>query len=74
MFLVECIKNLLEDIFMDYKKAKRANIIVSILFALAMIISSYFIADKEVSKTVVLMLIAAWLVPFFYLTKQMKRK
>ena len=59
---------------MDYKKAKLANILISLFFALAMIISSYFIADKELSKTVVFMLIAAWLVPFFYLKKQMKRK
>ena len=59
---------------MDYKKAKLANTLISLFFALAMIISSYLIADKELSKTVVFMLIAAWFVPFFYLKKQMKRK
>ena len=74
MFLVELIENLIRGVLMDYKKAKLANIIISIFFALAMIISSYFIADKELSKTVVFMLIAVWLVPFFYLKKQMKRK
>ena len=59
---------------MDYKKAKLANILISLFFALAMIISSYFIADKELSEKVVFILIAVWLVPFFYLNKQMKRK
>ena len=59
---------------MDCKKVKVANIIISVLFAAAMIISSYFIEDKDLSKTVVIMLIAVWLVPFFYLNKQMKRK
>lgn len=59
---------------MNFKTAKLANILVSLLFALAMIISSYFFADKELSKTVNFMLIAVWLVPFFYLNKKMKRK
>ena len=59
---------------MDSKKAKLLNIIISLFFALAMIISSYFISDKELSKTVVFMLIAAWLIPLLYLNKRMKRK
>ncbi len=59
---------------MDRKKAKLANILISLFFALVMIISSYFIADKELSEKVVFMLIAVWLVPFFYLNKQTKRK
>ncbi|MEW6997392.1 hypothetical protein AADZ86_06795 [Colwelliaceae bacterium BS250] len=59
---------------MDCKKAKQLNIIISVLFALAMLISSYFIADKGLSQTVVFMLIALWLVPFLYLNKRMKQK
>ena len=51
---------------MDCKKAKSAIILVSLFFALAMIISSYFIEYKEQSKTVVFILIAVYLVPFFY--------
>ncbi len=59
---------------MNSKKVKLASILISIFFALAMIISSYFIADKELSKSVVFILIAVWLVPFFYLQKKMKNK
>jgi hypothetical protein len=59
---------------MNCKKAKLANILVSLFFALAMILSSYFIADKDLSDKVVFILIAVWLVPFFYLNKQTKRK
>lgn len=59
---------------MDSKKAKLAMIFVSIFFALAMIISSYFIDDKDHATTVVFLLIAVWFVPFSYLSKQMKRK
>ena len=59
---------------MDFKKVKLANILISLFFALAMIISSYFIADKDLSEKVVLMLIAVWLIPFFYLNKRVKRK
>ena len=59
---------------MDCKKAKSAIILVSLFFALAMIVSAYFIEDKKLSQTVVFILIAVYLVPFFYLSKQMKRK
>lgn len=59
---------------MDCKKTKLAIILVSLFFAAAMIVSSYFIEDKEQSKTVMFILIAVYLVPFFYLSKQMKRK
>lgn len=55
---------------MDCKKAKQINITVSILFALAMLLSSFFITDKDLSQNVVFMLIAVWLVPFFYLSKK----
>lgn len=59
---------------MDSKKATLANILISLFFAITMIISSYLIEDKQLSTTVVFMLIAAWLVPFFYVNKQMQRK
>lgn len=55
---------------MDCKKAKQINITASILFALAMLLSSFFIADKDLSQNVVFILIAVWLVPFFYLSKK----
>ena len=59
---------------MDCKKAKLANILISLFFAIAMIISSYLIVDKALSEKVVFILIAAWLVPFFYLNKQTNSK
>jgi len=59
---------------MDYKKARLANLVMSIFFALVMLVSSYFIADKALSEKVIFMLIAVWLVPFFYLSKQSQRK
>jgi len=59
---------------MDYKKARLANILISIFFALVMLVSSYFIADKDLSENVMFMLIAIWLVPFFYLSKQSQGK
>jgi hypothetical protein len=58
---------------MNTKNAKLANILISIFFALAMILSSYLIADKDLSQTVVFVLIAAWLVPFFYLQSIIRR-
>jgi len=59
---------------MDYKKARLANILISIFFALVMLVSSYFIEDKDLSENVMFMLIAIWLVPFFYLSKQSQGK
>jgi D-alanyl-lipoteichoic acid acyltransferase DltB (MBOAT superfamily) len=59
---------------MNYKKARVVNILISIFFALAMLISSYFIADKDLSETVIFILIAIWLVPFLYLSKKIQRK
>jgi len=58
---------------MDNKKAWLANILISVIFALVMLISSYFISDAALSKEVIFILIAVWLVPFFYLSKQRKR-
>jgi Ca2+/Na+ antiporter len=59
---------------MNYKKTRMVNILISIFFALVMLISSYFIADKDLSETVILILTAIWLVPFLYLSKKIQRK
>lgn len=59
---------------MNYKKARMVNILISIFFALVMLISSYFIADKDLSETVIFILIAIWLVPFLYLSKKIQRE
>ena len=55
-------------------RTKLALIIALTIIMPTLIISSYFIEDKEQSNTVVFILIAVYLVPFFYLSKQMKRK
>lgn len=57
---------------MSPQKATLSIIIVSIVFAAAMIISSIFLADKAYSQTVILLLITLWFVPFAYLTKVKK--
>ncbi len=53
---------------MSPQKATLSIVIVSIVFAAAMIISSIFLADKAYLQTVILLLIALWFVPFAYLT------
>jgi hypothetical protein len=59
---------------MNPKKAKSLLIIVSLIIAIAMIISSYFLADTGHSQTAVFILIAIWWIPFTYLTRVSKRK
>ncbi|MCG9697317.1 hypothetical protein [Shewanella sp. Isolate11] len=58
---------------MNCKQATWANIIIAVFFAIAMMASSYFIADAEVSKNVLWMLLVAWLIPFFYINKKMRK-
>lgn len=48
------------------------NIIISIAFAAAMIGSALLIDNTDTERTVRFILIAIWLVPFFYLTKRQK--
>ena len=57
---------------MDFKKARKMNVIISIIFALIMLSTSYFIADKDLSQNIILILISIWLVPFFYLSSKSK--
>lgn len=59
---------------MDCKKAKQMNVITSIIFAFVMLLTSYFIADKDLSQDIVLILISIWLVPFFYFSNKSKSK
>jgi hypothetical protein len=59
---------------MNCKKAKQMNLMVSIIFALAMLLTSYFIADKDLSQNIVFILISIWLVPFFYFSHKSKNK
>lgn len=55
---------------MDSKKARRLNIIIAVFFALAMLVTSYVIADRSLSQNVNFLLIAVWLVPFFFFSKR----
>jgi len=57
---------------MSPKKASLSIVIVSIVFAAAMIISSIYWADKAYLQTVILSLVALWFVPFAYLIKVKK--
>ncbi|MCE0556383.1 hypothetical protein [Motilimonas sp. E26] len=59
---------------MNRKKAMQANIAISILFAVVMLVSSYVIADKDLTQNIVIILIAIWFVPFLYLSKISNRK
>ncbi|MDO6525847.1 hypothetical protein Q4519_09175 [Motilimonas sp. 1_MG-2023] len=54
---------------MNRKKEMQANIAISILFAVVMLVSSYVIADKDLTQNIVIILIAIWFVPFLYLSK-----
>jgi hypothetical protein len=58
---------------MSSKKVAILQIGVALLFALAILLSSYFIDSSEQSQTVTTILIGIWFVPFSYLVK-MKSK
>ncbi|MGB0389538.1 MAG: hypothetical protein ACPGWR_32355 [Ardenticatenaceae bacterium] len=55
---------------MTPKKATLSLIMVSLLFAVAIVISSYIFADTEHSQTATFILIAIWFIPFAYLTQK----
>ncbi|MBV7314491.1 hypothetical protein [Shewanella sp. NIFS-20-20] len=55
---------------MTCKQAKLANIIVALLFAAAMLLTAYLVADKDMSKHLSFSLIMLWLVPFLYFSKK----
>jgi Na+-driven multidrug efflux pump len=59
---------------MTPKRTTRAIIIVSLVFAIAMVASSMMIAEKDASQTVNLILIALWFIPFSYLAGTQTRK
>lgn len=53
---------------MNAKKSAILLITVSIIAALAMMVSSYLIQDAEQSQMIVHFIIAIWFIPFGYLT------
>ncbi|MEZ4683223.1 MAG: hypothetical protein R2932_54345 [Caldilineaceae bacterium] len=59
---------------MTPKRTPRAIIIVSLVFAIAMVASSMMIAEKDASQPVILMIVALWFIPFSYLAGTQARK
>ena len=54
---------------MNLKKATYLNIGISILFAIAMVLSSYFLDGSDYEQTVTYLLIALWFIPFAFLSR-----
>lgn len=59
---------------MTRKQATLTNLLLSLVFALAIIGSAVLVEDKGVSRTVSFLLIAVWFVPFFYLSRKMRER
>ncbi len=59
---------------MHPKKAGWLLIGISILFAIAMIITPNVIADEGQAQTIIFVLVAMWWIPFAYFIKARKRK
>ena len=58
-----------EDKAASTKGTTRNIVLVSVVFAAAMLIASVTIVDKSTSQTVILLLVALWLIPFLYLAR-----
>ena len=58
-----------KDNGVNLKKKAYSIVIVSIIFAAAMIASSTIFADSDKLQTIIFLLIAAWFIPFFYIIK-----
>lgn len=54
---------------MNTKKIILLQIGIALLFAGAILISSYFMNNSEHSQTITFLLIALWFIPFSYLLK-----
>ena len=59
---------------MPPQKATYLNYGISIIFAIAMISSSFFLGDDPNKQTVVFLLLAAWFVPFIILSRISAKK
>lgn len=57
---------------MDSKKVTLYIILVSLAFALAILMSSYILADTNYAQTATFVLIAIWFIPFTYLANKHK--
>lgn len=55
---------------MSPKRPTLSIIIVSLIFAIAILVSSYLFADTGYADTITYILIAIWFVPFAYLVAQ----
>lgn len=59
---------------MNPKNATASIIIISLVFAVAMVIASNIFVDSEHSQTITYILIALWFVPFGYFISLKSKK
>ena len=57
---------------MDSKKVTLYIILVSLAFAIAILMSSYMLSDTDYAETAMFILIAIWFIPFTYLINKDK--
>lgn len=62
-----------EDKAASPKGTTRNIVLVSVVLAAAMLIASATIGDEGTSQTVILLLVALWLVPFLYFARAIDR-
>ncbi len=53
---------------MKAKKSSRSLIVISLIAAGAILLSSYLLADSDFSQTVTFLIIAVWFIPFTILS------
>lgn len=59
---------------MKPQKAALLNIVVSLVFAAAILISSFVLVDEKLATTVMFVLIALWWIPFSYLSTTRQKR
>jgi len=59
---------------MNPKKVMQYQLLIAILCALTIIMSSVFIGDKSYADTITFMIIAVWWIPFTFLLEQTSAK
>ncbi|MBL4659418.1 MAG: hypothetical protein JKY19_03610 [Alcanivoracaceae bacterium] len=53
---------------MKNSNLKRLNIVMALLFAIAILIAAYVFKNNEYKQTIIFLIIAVWIIPFNYLT------
>ena len=52
---------------MKNSNLKRLNIVMALLFAIAILIAAYVFKNNEYKQTIVFLIIAVWIIPFNYI-------